>query len=124
MRKLTLPKTLKFASLVYKIKTQPQIAAGGNEYFGECDNDNQVIRIATSFPSDRQVQTLVHESLHAIENLYGLSFEEEEVEMLALGLTTFLLDNDLLKGIFEEEPASKRKAAKPGKIGFREGEPA
>lgn len=94
---------MKVGCLVYDIEHPPTIEAGGECYFGECDNERQIIRIASMYPVDRKLQTMLHESLHAIAHVYCVpGLRERQVELLALGLTAFLRDNGLLK---EDDPA-------------------
>ena len=54
--------------------------------FGYCDNEERRIRIAADQPPMRQLETLLHEVLHAALFEYGLrTLPEEERIVLALG---------------------------------------
>jgi hypothetical protein len=99
-----IPTTLKFGGLKYKVESRSSIEAGGQGYYGECLIEKQIIQIASSFPADRQIITLIHESIHAIDDVYGLNLKETQVERLAMGITAFLMDNGFLNELKKTKP--------------------
>lgn len=65
------------------------------ERYGEIDFENLVININSQVSKEEQKNTLIHEILHGIENMYGIELGEDKVDRLGNALYTVLKDNDL-----------------------------
>lgn len=68
-----------------------------NELFdyGECDKHSRVIRVHRSQPQCQKVDTILHEILHAIWDVYALEEKDDEERMVtctARGLTCIYRD--------------------------------
>ena len=50
------------------------------------------IRINAGMPDDQWVDTLVHECMHAISDIYGLDLDHSAIHTIAVGLTQMLGD--------------------------------
>ena len=60
---------------------------------GECNIGKLTIKIKKNMPQSVMEETLIHESIHAMN--FGL--EEKDVQFLSMGIYQILKDNNLLK---------------------------
>ena len=66
---------------------------------GDCDYNNKIIRIRKSQESI-ELQTLLHEVIHAVcfeLGLYNEEHDEKFIDRLALGLSDVLIRNKIIK---------------------------
>lgn len=79
------------------VLTEPicTLAEDTAERYGEIDFDNLVININSQVSKEEQKNTLIHEVLHGIENMYGIDLGEDKVDRLSNALYTVLKDNNL-----------------------------
>ena len=93
-----MPTNLKVGAHNYQIVLTDQI-----DDFGACEHTKLRILINNSAPQSQQEETLIHEALHAIFDITGISkdltdLEEEKiVQPLGHAIYQLLLDNKLLK---------------------------
>ena len=89
-----LPKKITIAGKTYVVKRRNRITVNGARCWGSCDISNGIIEIATRGVSlDHQLETLLHESLHAIEEHIDISLKEEDLTKLSKALYALLKDN-------------------------------
>lgn len=60
---------------------------------GRCNTVKQTIAINNSMPKDSQNSTIIHEVVHYISDLYGMSLSEEQVSTLSICWFDFLKTN-------------------------------
>lgn len=70
--------------------------------YGHCDPDNQAIVIRHGLRGQQCADTLLHETIHAVENILGLDMTEAQVRLLATGLTQVFQDNPEYYGVLAE----------------------
>ena len=63
---------------------------------GECDTDKQTITVQDKLPLESEQDTLLHEVLHAIDEMVDAKMKESQVKILATGLLAVLKDNPKL----------------------------
>jgi hypothetical protein len=63
------------------------------EKYGECNLDKQLITIAPDMGIDRTLETILHESLHAIEEAGGFQISEKTLRGFSRGVYALLRDN-------------------------------
>lgn len=65
------------------------------ECFGLIEYDNETIRISDKYPRNMQMQTIVHELVHAVADKYHLEINksEREIDCMANGIYEIILDN-------------------------------
>lgn len=86
--------TLKIGPLGYRIVEIPEPLGNAGEYlYGECRNVDQEIRLDAGMTPERKRLTLIHEALHAIEDLRGLDLGEKTVIALGTAIYELLQDN-------------------------------
>lgn len=87
-------KTLKIGHHTYEVKlVDHEVVNGTDICIATVDYHSKVIRISTLYPLDVQQEGLIHESIHALDHLYRIGLEEEEVDLLGVALDGFLKDN-------------------------------
>jgi hypothetical protein len=87
-----LPKTIRIGAHTYDVqRVAPKKL--GKEEMGETQDYLNRIRVLEDIPPTRELETFLHECLHAM--LAGHEFQDEEaiVVILGEGLTSFLADN-------------------------------
>ena len=60
---------------------------------GECDTDQQRILVRDGMPLEGEQDVLLHECLHAIDEMVDSELTESQVKRLATGLLAVLKDN-------------------------------
>lgn len=93
---MKLPKSVKVGPYTFEIVETADL--GGRE-IGHCDKNNLRICIDPNLPDDKKKNTLIHEILHAIYEVWAIdddSKEEPVVNALASGLQTVFKDNPKL----------------------------
>lgn len=61
--------------------------------YGRIFHDKREIYLNGDYDEDQQKATLLHEAIHAIDELYGIRISEEQVEQLGNGLYSLIKDN-------------------------------
>jgi hypothetical protein len=91
-----LPSKVKVGFRTYIIKKWHPVAAASSRRYGECSSLERVIRIDNSFGSIQTVETLLHELIHAVCDIWcraPTADEEDTAGPLSSGLTAVLVDN-------------------------------
>lgn len=92
MRPEKCPKSVKVVGKTYAIEIVDTVGDGTN--LGEVDNDGQRIELGSGHSSLEAFQdTLLHETMHAIEYAMDIELEEHEIHRLTAGVLQVLRDN-------------------------------
>ena len=105
---MRLPKTIKIGGHQYRV-IFPYIFTERNDRTGDCDFSGKIIRIVEAVGGEKRsdsaiVTTLIHEILHAIDNVTGQKMfdttnGEDMIDGLSEGIYQVLVDNPKLKDI-------------------------
>ena len=96
------PKIVKIGIFKYDIKYHDKLESDkkDEEYYGEHDTFKMELRISERFEPIRQKASIIHESLHAIDDHNGLDLSEDQVISLANNLIMYMRDNkDIIRYI-------------------------
>lgn len=63
---------------------------------GECDSEKQVISILDNQGLEAEQDTVLHECLHVLEDLMGLTFAHDDIVRLTTGIHALIKDNPSL----------------------------
>jgi len=91
-----LPAKVKVGYHDYKIETWHPSEASGARRYGETNGISRTIRIDTSFSPRQTAETLLHEILHCICDIWNIEDEDKEervVSAMSAGLATVWRDN-------------------------------
>jgi Zn-dependent peptidase ImmA (M78 family) len=89
----------------YKIVTQP--FAKMPEDLGLCHSDTQEIWLNEINTRETNINTLLHECLHAISNAYDIELTERQVNVGATALIAFARENpELIKYFFSNQKSN------------------
>jgi len=64
-----------------------------DDLVGECDTDAQTIYVKDGLPLDSEQDVLLHEVIHAVDEMVDAKMKESQVKRLATGLLAVLKDN-------------------------------
>lgn len=67
----------------------------GKECCGTINFDSSTIHLNGLMSNEENKNTLIHEILHGIEDMYGIELGEDKVDRLGNALFTILKDNNL-----------------------------
>ena len=85
---------VKIGYLTYEVREVPYIEVNGNEAAnGEADYEKIEIQIRKALLHPKKREVLLHEILHCVCVDGNIELSENEIEVLAAGLTRFLVDN-------------------------------
>lgn len=99
----TIPKRLRIIGKVYKVKVVDRVDEEDSD--GESDPVNEIILMAGDRGFGSQRDTMLHETIHAIEHQMHLELTEKQVELLATGMLAVLRDNrTFVRWLLAKEP--------------------
>ena len=76
----------------------PQLRRPGQkDYAGDCNLSKSEININSTHSDDEIFSTLWHESIHALDEIFSIGLNEEQVKKLERGIVMILNDNFVLK---------------------------
>lgn len=91
---IRLPNKIVVGGKTYKIARRNKILNSGDFCWGTCDVERGLIEIQTRGVSlDHQLETLLHEALHAIEDHIDVRLKEPDLTKLSKALYALLKDN-------------------------------
>jgi hypothetical protein len=93
---MNLPSTIKVISSDYTIKRAERSWVRESDSRGQCDTDEQVITIPKGDKECQTLDTVVHETFHAIYDVMQLTDEDKEedyVSRMATGWVAVMRDN-------------------------------
>jgi hypothetical protein len=98
-----MPKKLKIGWQTYEIQEVPELEEDGTPLYGVHSSSRNLIQISQKeCDESRKRSCLIHEVLHAIDEQYCIRIKESQVEALANGITTVMIDNkDQIKQFLE-----------------------
>lgn len=85
-----LPKSIRVGAFSYKIEGADHLDAVNA--LGKCANDEQRIFISSDLTKERRPGILLHEIIHAVDNVWSADLKEKQVTQLEHGLTQALQD--------------------------------
>lgn len=86
---LVVPKQIKIGAHTYKIKLDSNSLEDQGDY-GSCNHRLQEILINRKRPPSQKLEVFLHECLHMIKNIYGISLEEAEIGRISEGFANAL----------------------------------
>ncbi len=86
------PEWLYIGGLNYGIEFSDDSFFNDN-YHGVYDSKGQMIRISDDISYPKQVETLLHEVFHGVEELMGLELDEFVIRSMSRGLFSVLVEN-------------------------------
>lgn len=89
------------------------------EYLGRCSHPDLKISVRENRAPSQMAETVLHETLHAIDSERRLDLSEHQVDQLAAGLIACIVDNPELFGdrfiqLWANQPQEATTAAKSG----------
>jgi len=96
------PSKLKVLGKEYKVTYVPKIAdvntiTPNDTLFGQIEYIPSSIRIFGGLGEYDNLQTILHEVIHAIGVALAIGIDERQTDLLATGMANVLIDNDMLK---------------------------
>ena len=67
-----------------------------NGQLGECDIENNTIRMRPGQPLSVEADTLLHECMHCVDERFQLKLSERQVYCITVGIMALLKDNESL----------------------------
>lgn len=90
-------KKIKIGHLDYEVKYMEDWQADLGGACGWCNNISQVIGVRASLSKDRVKEVLIHEIMHALNDIMEVNTEEEMCSRLGVGLAMVLRDNPKIR---------------------------
>ena len=94
--KIKIPKQIKVSSFVYELVLAENLARD-HQLLGQCLSDSVIMTIDSKTSPQTKDVTLLHEIVHAINDVYNCGLEEPNIDRIAHGLA------DVLKNSFNIE---------------------
>ena len=96
-----LPEQVYISGVVYDVEMRDDGLFNEN-YYGMIDHPSQTIYVNSTVPFARQVETLLHEAIHGIDDRAFLELDERQVRVVASGLYTLFMENEeILTALFD-----------------------
>ena len=90
---MTLCEEVKAGFKHYKVKEEQNLHESEAELQGQIRYLEQEIALREDMTEESKEATLMHECLHALDEMYGIELSEEQVERLGNALYMFIEDN-------------------------------
>lgn len=90
---MTLCEEVKVGFKHYKVKKEQNLHESEVELQGEIRYLEQEIALREDITEEAKEATLMHECVHALDEMYGIGLSEEQVERLGNALYMFIEDN-------------------------------
>jgi hypothetical protein len=94
---VNIPNQVKVGPYVYPVSRPYEVKVDGKLCWGHISYNPQCIEIQEEISEERAAVAFFHECLHAIDDAWSVGLSEKQTDRLAVGLTTFLRENGLLK---------------------------
>ena len=94
--KIKVPRKIKVSSFVYELVLAENLTRD-HQLLGQCLSDSVIMKIDPKTPPQTRDVTLMHEIVHAINDVYNCGLEEPNIDRIAHGLA------DVLKNSFNIE---------------------
>lgn len=86
------PETVRILGKTFRLQYVAAEPLAADE-MGECDPDAQLISIREAQSLQSEQDTVLHECIHALENLLSLKLKHDDVVRLTTGMHALLRDN-------------------------------
>nr|DAK86611.1 MAG TPA: peptidase [Caudoviricetes sp.] len=93
---MNIPKKIKALHLEYEVIEDRNIHEGDAELFGQIQYIPQRILLNEQTSHTQKCETLIHEVIHALDNVYNIGLEEKQVEQLGVAIYNFIEDNKVV----------------------------
>jgi len=93
---MDIPNRIKIGWREYNIKIREpdfDLIHEGQECYGQIKYQRNEILLNSLYPEDQQKTTLIHETLHGLDGVYGIGLDEKQVEQLGNALMGLIVDN-------------------------------
>lgn len=89
-------KQLKICGFKFKVVYKDVVFEGEDKCLGRCLSDDNTIELQTKMTPQRENEVILHESLHAIDEIMTTGLSEIQINTLGVLLTSFIADNKTL----------------------------
>lgn len=89
-------KKIKIGYRDYKIKEKNNLIVDGEECYGMIETDKEIITLNKRLDKKLKTETLIHEVVHGISEMYEADLTEDQVNRISKGLYIVLRDNKLI----------------------------
>lgn len=87
-------KDIQIAQYLFKIiEKEEHLFSNGMPIEGIIEYDELRIQIQKGLTPPKRLHVILHEIIHGLTDLYNVPFEEDQVDMLAIATTTFIVNN-------------------------------
>lgn len=90
---MIIPKSVKVLYKEYMIEQQENLHSEGGELYGQIHYNPEKILLNADSSEEQKKATLVHEIIHALDEMYGIGLKEKQVEKLGNGVYMLIKDN-------------------------------
>lgn len=82
-----MPKFVQVGPFRYRVATEQKLPG---DQWGGCDANWRIITLARDMPPRQQTVTLLHEIIHATDDVFKMDLKERQIQILAHGLAQAL----------------------------------
>ncbi len=93
----------------YCLEIIPDRKAKIGNLYGQIDYENRIIGVKKSLHNEEFVDTIIHESIHGIDDVLDLGLTEYQVTKLANGMTDLISENPTLFKMLTKLLVTKKK---------------
>ena len=90
---MNIPSTIKVGYKDYKVLSVEHLDDESNLLYGQVLYDKETIELANRYPENQMKCTLIHELVHAVDDMNDIKLSEEQVIKLGTGLYQVIKDN-------------------------------
>lgn len=90
---MVIPDKVKVLYKEYTIREEQNLHDENADLYGQIQYLSEMILLNSYSSEEQKKATLVHEIIHALDEIYGIDLKEEQVEKLGNALYVFIRDN-------------------------------
>lgn len=99
---MNIPEKVNILYKTYEVEEVPNLHEGADELYGQVHFLPEQIALNAGASEEQKKATLIHEIMHALDEMYSIGLEEAQVEKLGNAVYTLARDNP---GMFERSVA-------------------
>ena len=95
---MKIPERVKVLYKNYQVKQVENLHNGANDLYGQIDYNSETISLRSDSSEEQKRATLVHEMVHALDEIFIIGLKEKQVEKLGNALYALIRDNPEIFG--------------------------
>lgn len=90
---MNIPEKIRVLYRTYQISEVDNLHDGGDDLYGQVQYLEERILLNSAASDETKKAALIHEAVHAVDEMFGIGLKEKQVEQLGVGIYNLIRDN-------------------------------